>query len=81
MFRVAVVTGEVTGRICNCSWSSHFNQRYRRNEMEKKKLTRSSDAIRKQYQEAFKETMANEQLLNQIERDIEKYERHLMELM
>jgi hypothetical protein len=49
--------------------------------MVKEKVKRSSDAIRKQYQEASSEAMTNEQLLERIQKDIDEYEAQLMELM
>ena len=66
--------------ICKCHWTNHFNQRFRY-EMVKEKVTRSSDAIRQSYQGAAKEALTNEQLLDRIEKDIEKHEKHLVELM
>ena len=61
-------------------WKNRFNQRYRY-EMAKEKLTRSSDAIRQSYQGAARKSLNNEQLLDRIEKDIEKHEKHLVELM
>ena len=49
--------------------------------MEKKKVKRSSDAIRQQYQEASSEAITNEQLLDRIQKEIDEYEEQLMELM
>ncbi|KAI9550853.1 hypothetical protein GHT06_004663 [Daphnia sinensis] len=66
--------------ICQCPWNDHFNQKYRY-EMVKEKVQSSSDAIRQKYQEAKIEALTNEQLVRRIEKDIEKHESQLMELM
>jgi hypothetical protein len=66
--------------ICKCHWKEHFNQKFRY-EMEKKKVKRSSDAIRQQYQDASSEAMTNEQLLDRIQKEIDEYEEQLIELM
>ncbi len=67
-------------RICSCPWNEHFNQKYRY-EMVKEKVKRSSDAIRQQYQGAANEALTNEELLDNIQREIDDYEKQLMELM
>jgi hypothetical protein len=49
--------------------------------MVKEKVKHSSDAIRQQYQGAKNEAITNEQLLKNIQKEIDKYESQLMELM
>jgi hypothetical protein len=78
--RCSVMNSNGYCTICKCHWKEHFNQKYRY-EMVKEKVKRSSDAIRKQYQEASSEAMTNEQLLERIQKDIDEYEAQLMELM
>ena len=67
-------------RICNCAWNVHFNQKYRY-EMAMEKVKRSSDAIRQQYQGAADETLTNEKLLENIQKEVNEHEKQLMELM
>jgi hypothetical protein len=78
--RCSVMDPNGSCRICKCPWNEHFNQKYRY-EMVKEKVKRSSDAIRQQYQGAKNEAITNEQLLKNIQKEIDKYESQLMELM
>lgn len=49
--------------------------------MVKRKIRRSSGAIRSRYQGAVKEALTNQELLRKIEKKISKHEEQLMELM
>jgi GTP-binding protein EngB required for normal cell division len=75
----SVMDSSGTCMICKCPWNVHFNQKYRY-EMVKEKVKRSSDAIRKQYQGAADETLTNEQLLENIKKEIDEHEKQLLEL-
>ena len=66
-------------RICNCRWNVHFNQKFRY-EMVKEKVKRSSDAIRQLYQQALADMLANQKLLDKIQKKIDDDEKQLMDL-
>ncbi|KAI9559803.1 hypothetical protein GHT06_013810 [Daphnia sinensis] len=78
--RCSVMDSNGTCRICKCPWNDHFNQRYRY-EMVKEKRQRSSDAIRKQYQGAKAEVLTNQEIFAKMRKEIDQYEKQLMELV
>ncbi len=75
----SVMDSSGTCMICKCPWNDHFNQKYTY-EMVKEKVKRTSDALRKQYQGAADETLTNEQLLENIKKEIDELEAQLWEL-
>ncbi|KAI9550855.1 hypothetical protein GHT06_004665 [Daphnia sinensis] len=78
--RCSVMDPNGNCRICMCPWNVHFNQKFRY-EMVKEKVQRSSDAMRKQYQGAKAEALTNQELLEKIQAEIDRYEKQLMELV
>lgn len=76
------VMDQKTGKciVCKCPWNIHYNQKYRY-ELVQEKVKRSSEAIRKQYEDAQKEAVTNQQLLDHIQREIKEKENELDKLM
>ena len=65
---------------CKCSWTDHFNQKYRY-EIVMEKTIMTLEDIRKQHQAAANETLTNENLLDSIQKKIVEHEKQVEELI
>ena len=69
-------------RVCpgKCTWKQHFNQKFKY-EWVKKKVDRSSDEIRKQYEDAQKKKLSNQELVDQLKRQLQTCKRDITGLV
>jgi predicted GTPase len=81
-FKCSVMDSTGRCRVCpeKCQWNEHFNQKFRY-ELVKRTETRSVDAIRQQYQVAANEKLSKQQLLQRLAKELESYEKNVMDLV
>ena len=69
-------------RVCpgKCSWNDHFNMKFRY-EWVKKKVDRSSDEIRRKYEDAQKKKLSNQDLVDQLAKELDDHEKGIVDLV
>jgi hypothetical protein len=69
-------------RVCpgKCTWKQHFNQKFKY-EWVKRKVDQSSDEIRKQYEDAQRKKLSNQELIDQLKRQLQICKRDIAGLV
>ena len=81
-FKCSVMDAAGMCKVCpgQCPWDQHFNQKFRY-EWVKRTETRSMDAVRQQYQVAANEKLSKQQLSQRLAKELESYEKNVMDLV